>query len=445
MVSNDRIQIRISDDGLEAWAIVGKGPPLHRSALEDRLEAAGITTGIRIDGVAAVVRALTLESAMLEDRCVARGLPAQPGTPPVLQLNDPAGLIPGMLLEDGRIDFRERLLILPIAKGELMGRIIPAIEGKPGSDVQGEPIEPPALAELSIRHGEGISIGEDGILVATRSGARTFDPDGTLDVVAHYVHPGNVDLKSGNLHTKGSLEVLRDVTTGMSVRAESDIKIAGTVDGGRVYAGGSVEIINGIIGRESGAVHAGGDLTVGHALGARLHAQNRLVVSRSVSTSHLVAKEIKVIGKMLGNSVQAETRIVLEDAGSAAGGPCVLRAAYPLETDPHSLRPRQSQTDVPTKKMLRDVTSLRARKGRNGRKGRAARPSTKRQLEIDARREWRCRQRELQRTAVIEIRGTAHAGCRLDFGGAPLVLERDVRAKRFQVDPNTQKIITTEI
>ncbi len=229
------------------------------------------------------------------------------------------------------------------------------------------------------------------------------------------------------------------------MRAEIDIKIGGTVDGGRVCAAGSIEIVGGVIGRESGSVRAGGDLSLRHALGARLYAQGRLVVARSVSTSQLVAKEIEIGGKLLSESAQAETRIVLKDAGSPAGGPCVLRAAYPLSADEPIAHPQRLKADAPSKRAPRPVESLRERKRRCANKQRADRPPTAKQLEIEARRVWRCRQRELQSTAVIEIHGTAHAGCRLDFGVSPLVLEEDVKAQRFLVDPDTQKIIAVEI
>jgi uncharacterized protein (DUF342 family) len=105
---------------------------------------------------------------------------------------------------------------------------------------------------------DGIAIDEAGHLISTRTGARTISSDDKIDVVDHHIHPGSVDLSSGNLKTGGSLEVARDVTTGMSVWAASDLKIAGMIDGGRLYAGGSLEIVGGAIGREVGAVHAEG-------------------------------------------------------------------------------------------------------------------------------------------------------------------------------------------
>lgn len=92
-----------------------------------------------------------------------------------------------------------------------------------------------------------------------------------------------------------------------------------------MYAGGSLEITGGAIGRDTGAVHAEGNLSVRHALGMRIQCGGRLTVARSVSTSHLIASEIDIRGKILSDCAQAEKRIIVQEAGSKAGGPCIWR------------------------------------------------------------------------------------------------------------------------
>ncbi len=445
MGTEDRIRIRVTDDGLEAWIAVGEGPTATREALEKRLEAAGIRAGRDDEAIDGVARALELETAMLQERRVACGVAPQPGLPPVLRLHDPEGPVPGVLRDDGRLDFRERLLILPVAEGAVIGHIEPGRPGEPGWNVHGDPIDPPPLPELDVKHGEGISIDDDGILRAERKGARTIDPDGRIDVVNLHVHPGHVDLTSGNLRTDGSLEVARDVADGMSVHADVDIEIRGAVDGGSVVAGGSVEIGGGVFGRDSGRVRAGGDLRVRHALGATLQARGLLVVARSVSTSNLVAREIEIGGKMLSNLAQAERRIRVQDAGSPAGGPCTLRVAHPLAPNDPPSDSKEARPDLRTRGAARPVTHLRARKKRPSRDKFAGRIARRERIELLARQDFRRKQRELQQTAVIEIQGIAHAGCRLDFGVKPLVLDRDTRARVFRVDPETREIVGTEL
>jgi uncharacterized protein (DUF342 family) len=454
----ERVRIRVTDDRLEAWASIAEGPSADpdgdgngnpEGALRQALEQASIRAGLDEEAIAGLGRALTQPVATLHERVIARGRPPEPGIPPHLQLAEPSGLQPGGLRPDGSLDFRDRQLLLPVARGECIGEILPATPGKPGWDVHGDPIEPTPPGDGSIQTGEGISIDEAGRLVATRSGTRMITPDGTVDVVAYHVHAGHVDLKSGHLITAGSLEVKRDVMPGMRVEAEFDLEIRGTVDGACIRAGGSVEIGGGAIGRESGKVQAGGDLRVRHALGICLEARGRLSVTRSVSTSQLVAREIEIGGRMLSDWLQAESRVVLKDVGSPAGGPCLLRAACPLEPlgpAPPSGGATALRSSRPEAQRPRGA--LRDRKGRGITSGRRATPTgakTRADDEIETRRAWRRRQRELQRIATIEIHGTAHAGCRIDLGVTPLVLETDVSRRRFRVDLEHARIIEEEL
>ncbi|MCA9504929.1 MAG: DUF342 domain-containing protein [Myxococcales bacterium] len=456
MDARDRIQIRVSDDGLEAWLTIAPGDRGDAAAFRERLAELGVVAGLDEKTLDDAARAYASEAGMKQERRIAQGTPPTPADPPRLELQDPAGPIAGTRREDGSLDFRERQLILPVRRDDVLGRIVAATEGKPGLDVHGDPIEPEPPAELVVKHGEGVAIDDEGQLLAVRDGARTLGPDGTIDVVAHHVHPGHVDLKSGNLTTRGSLEIKRDVTANMHVRAGFDLRVGGTVDGARVEAGGSIEIGAGVIGREGGTVRAGGDLSVRHALGARLECGGLLRVTRSVSTSTLVAREIEVEGHLLGDAATAELRIVANEIGSKAGGPCVLRVAWPLENDAEGgAAPAGS---VPAPDHARSVTpvvaptaraarqgSLRARKGGPGRISRGARALAPRESELARRIAWRRRQRDLQADATIEVHGTAHAGCRLDFGIMPLVLERDQRARRWRLSPERDRILCEEL
>ena len=56
-------------------------------------------------------------------------------------------------------------------------------------------------------------------------------------------------------------------------------------------------------------------------------------------------------------------------------------------------------------------------------------------------RSFRKRERELQHEARIEIQGTAHPGCRIDFGGRPLILEQAVRARVYRFDCERDEIV----
>lgn len=441
MTPADRIQLRISDDRLEAWARITEGPAAEPDVFDAQLESASIRFGRLPEVCSQLALALGQSNDTGAERLIASGQPPEPGEPARLVLEPETGLAPGSQRIDGSLDFRERQLILPIAVKDPIGRILPSTPGKPGRDVCDDPIEPPPIAEFDPKLGDGIEELEDGRLISKRNGARTIQPDGSIDVVDLHVHAGNVDLSSGNLRSKGSLEISRDVADTMRVEADFDLRIGGAIDGASVYAGQSIEIKGGAIGRDSGHVRAGGDLSVRHALGIVLDSGGVLQVARSVSVSELKAREIDVGGALLSNIARAESRIAARTVGSPAGGPCTLRVAYPLAppTAVDSNRPRPIAGSSPRPR--RKSGALNARKGRRS-KSIGAGPAKK---EVETRSAWRERQRALQSKAVIEISGTAHAGIRVDFGVRPLLIETDRAAVRFRLDAETQEIVCEDL
>ncbi len=442
---NSRIRIRIEDDALAAHVAVGAGPALDRAALDAALAEAGIVAGLDESALALVSGALAVESAALDDYCVARGRAPEDALPDVLSLAEPIGPTAGSLREDATLDYRERRLIVPVTAGDLIGRIVPGEPGEPGFDVRGKSLPPNPAPPLAVVHGDGVVRDDSGSLRAARTGARTVDKSGTIDVVALHVHAAAVDLQSGNLETDGSLEIARDVTLGMYVRAGVDLAIKGIVEAARLEAGGSIEIAGGVIGGETGVVRAGGNLKLRHALSARLFAGGTIEVGRSVSTSELHAREISVGGALLGDRAFAESRITVRDAGSPAGGPCLLRAAHPFAHPGEESGPDLGARDR-ARALLRDGPDrLSARKARDTRKGRGERPHAASAPELGQQREFRKRQRALQADARIEIQGTAHAGCRIDFGSRPLVLESAVRATVFRFNLERDEIVAEEM
>lgn len=445
---DDRIEIRVSDDRLEAWARLLAGPPAAPEALEARLAAFGLVEGLDAAAIDGLAHALELEGESGEPRLIARGRAPEPGEPARLEIDPPAGPLPGAPREDGSLDYRERTLVLPVEPGDAIGRLHPARPGKPGRDVFGEPIPAPEPEPLTVRHGEGVEIDADGVLRATRVGARTIERDETIDVVECYVHPGPVDLASGGLDSRGSLAIGRDVASGFRVRAAHDVSVGGTVDGGRLRAGGSVEIRGGAIGHDEGRIEAAGDVRVRHVLSMPIVAGGTLHVQRSVSGGRLRARAIVVEGRMLGDEARAETTIAVRDAGSPAGGPCRLRAAAPLARRPASQSPSPSGRQR-SREPVRGGVHEAGRDhgdGRARRRGRAEKGGKlRRKQALFALLDWRRQQRALQAEASIEVSGVAHAGTRIDFGGRPLVLESNVRTTRFRFDVERDEIVMEEL
>ena len=278
-----------------------------------------------------------------------------------------------------------------------------------------------------------------GVLRAARTGARTVKKDGSLDVVALHVHPAAVDLRSGNLATEGSLRISGDVAEAMTVRAGVDLEIKGTVDAARIEAGGSIEIRGGVIGAGTGRVRARGNLKLGHAVKAQLVAGGTLSVLRECPRVRSQRAGDRDRGTDARRPRAGGDPHPRRDVGSPAGGPCTLRVAHPLDAFDAERDGAGDARERARAELRGSSERLSARKSRETGKRRGERPAIATVPQIVEKRGFRQREHELQREARIEIQGTAHPGCRIDFGGRPLVLEEAVRARVYRFDYRTRR------
>ena len=452
MDPQERLEIRTTEDELEAWISVAQGPEGDESMVALALEDAGICDGIDDAILRRVERAIERPTSGGTEWCIALGTPPKPPRPPHVVLEDPEAPIAGALREDGSMDFSERSWIVPIEPGQVIARLTPGTPGRPGTTVRGEEIDPPEPPEFELTLGDGVEWGENGEILATAAGARSWDPAGSIAVVDLHVHKGSVDAECGNLHTGADLQIERDVLAGMKVRAGGKIRVGGAVDGGCVEAARSVEIVGGAFGRERGMIRAGGNLRVRHTLGIEIFARGRIEVARSISTTKLHGREVEVNGRALSDRIDAEKRIRVNEAGSASGGPCVLRVGIPLEPENFDPALRPAKVGAPRAqkrgraKGRPDAGRAKGRRdrGARGKKTAAGGAQDHELTNVDIRIRWRQRQRELLTSARIEIGKLAHAGCRLHFGDVPLVLEQDVGPATYRLDDDLRTIIVDD-
>ncbi|MFZ5944859.1 MAG: flagellar assembly protein A [Bacillota bacterium] len=160
--------------------------------------------------------------------------------------------------KDESINYWERYSFPSVKEGEVLAVLYPPVPGTPGKKVTGETVLPRPLKEASLKVKEGVSISEDGRkAVALRAGRPVLEGyrEAYLKIVQLMVHPGDVDLKSGNLRYHGDLLILGNVSEGMKVAAHGNITVMGDIVGAVVQAGGRVVCRGKLIGTE---VRAGG-------------------------------------------------------------------------------------------------------------------------------------------------------------------------------------------
>jgi uncharacterized protein len=440
-VQTERVVVVVADDGMSACARIITGEVIGADDVDAALASAAVCFGIDADARAALVE--HLGDPMFADYQVdlARGVRPVTGEDAQFEPTFHVGIQPGHMESDGTIDFYDRELTKPAARQQLIGWLRPPTPGTDGRDVRDQVVAARAGQPQSLRLDSGVIADADGAVRATVDGVIVYVENTSLDVVSHFVHAGDVDLKSGSLETEGSLTIRGDVLGAFSVRAAGDIVVQGSVDGGTLIAEGNIHVRGDIRGGAEHAVSAQGGVTGRHAERATVTCGGAILL-QSATHCELSGQRVEVSHTIRGGRAAAATSVTASEAGAPRGSvSTTLAAAVVLDA---SLRDAK-RTFLAAKERRR--LERQAGKGLRGdgarsKGGKLSLSTAAQQREELERRVQIARTRaELLHTAFVQVRGTAYSGVMIALGEHRLVLDRDVSGVRFSFDPEPRTIV----
>ena len=215
---------------------------------------------------------------------------------------------PGFFAEDGSIDFKQLNLTPLLAEGALIGRKMPATEGRPGRNVAG--------VELPAKNGEEVvvDLGKNVRLVRKEGEPDAYhsEVEGELVVIERMeqltpmVHiemhqvmtvQGDVDYHTGNIDFPGSVHIEGSIQSGFEVKGEGNVVVGNSIEEGAVVvAGGNVAVKHGILGEKT-KVTAGGSVFAKFINEATVRAKVDMNISEYAFNGSLrVGEELKIWG-----------------------------------------------------------------------------------------------------------------------------------------------------
>ena len=432
------LSVVVSDDRLSATVSVQEGPAAGERELSAALSLAGVRFGIDPVAFSQLVRSLADPGFSITRQVVARGNAMEAGEDGRFESPFLEGIQPGRLRDDGTIDFHDRELLKPVAKGALIGRVEPARPGILGHFVDGSVEPPPPVKEALLELGSGVEQDTAGNVWATQAGVVVCKTPLSAAVVDSLVHEGPVDLRSGHLHMIGSLLVKGDVQSTFCAVASGDIEVQGNVDNGTIHAGGAVKIQRGIRGNAGTTVRAEGDLLAHHAEFATLYAGGLLRIGDSVH-SKLNAHNIEATGKIRGGEARAELGIVVREAGSPQGAQTDFVAGEPLELPIEGALRALEQAKV-VRGLRQAGGALRAAPSGPAKGGKLGRRQADLQAENLQRLAERARRRrELSEVAFIHL-GLAYPGVTVRIAEKKWFIDGELRCARFSLNRETRNL-----
>ncbi len=224
--------------------------------------------------------------------------------------------------EDGSVDYHNSLSLAMVANGQMFAKYHPPTMGEYGFTIYSEMINPIKGKDLKSLRGKGFRVEENTddtvSYIATMDGRIARDGDRII-IENVYIVKGNLDIKEGNVHFNGDVEVRGDVASGMSIETTGSIFVSGHVGACKLVAGKNVTIRHGLQGKDKSSITAGGDVACSFIERADIHAEGS-VYAESILQSDIVARNEVVVmerkGIIIGGSVTATLGIKAKNVGN---------------------------------------------------------------------------------------------------------------------------------
>lgn len=425
-------------------------PAIEAALVGEILRHQGIVFGIDDHAIRQSYFQLQDSGMAVQGRIIARGRAPVPGEDSWLRFEVEIGDIPGKILGDGSIDFRERRMFVPVKKGDLIAMKVPRTSGTPGRKVTGEETAAKEGRDIPVKVTEDVAFNEqDGTIRATASGVLTVVNGNAVRVSAKQQISGDVDFSTGNIRTQGNLEISGSICQGFIVSARGDVKIGGEVQSATVNCHGNVSVGGGVVGEDS-QIHAQGDVDLSYIEHGELISGGNIILKGNAYYCHIQAVG-NLCGpdsaRIIGGKVHLGGSLVIGRIGSAVADPVDIAVGVDQK------RYRRYQQLIEEHEKL--VKELQAMLLRYGHKGKGEDETAERSQEIFE------LEKELNTlnllagspedslgdrhyffsAAEIRVSGKIAAGTTLRIANETAVLRDDISHVRVCMDPATGGIL----
>ncbi len=323
VVISGGITLRIAEDFMSAFLI--KGPEFDANVSVSDIKAdlydKGIVTGVVDEGM--IQGFIGASGFKTKPFRVAKGIRPHGGEDAkVAYFFSTDYLKAGGMDENGTIDFRQRGEIPLVEKGTVLAEKTPRVKPSSGVNIYGEKILMPPVIDKALRFGKGAVLSEDSckILAAVR-GYPKFSLAGVIFVHEEYVTGSDVDFQTGHVEFDGKVNVTGCIKSGFKVRG-SDIT-AVEIDGGIVEADGDLRVAGGI---NEGKIYARGNVYAKFILSTEILCMGDVYVEKEIvdCTIHAGGACSIFQGKLIASKVSAKMGLMARDIGTEMGGPTII-------------------------------------------------------------------------------------------------------------------------
>ncbi len=463
-ISYDRMQAI-----LEIQPSIPEVPSLLGENLQEIIAEAGVTFGLDHESITQAQQLIDGEVFDFEKFTIAHGEYPGEGSDASIQYELEIGPLAGRPLEDGKIDFRDRRIMVSVLKDQHIATKIPAVAGSVGHNVIGEEIEPKTGKDIKVKvSGDAEFQPETNMVLTTKDGALTVVNKDTMKVSTKHIVSGDVDFKTGNVESGNCVKISGSVQPGFKVDVGGDLEIGGSVSGGSVTCAGNVVIKGGITGQNTN-ISSDGDVDIKFIERGTIESGGIVVVRKQSYYSDIsAASDIRCqkSSKIIGGVIMAGGNLTVGDVGAANCEPAILAAGidverYTLYNELQQQLLAKQEEIIQTMQLLgRGARSKKIRKMEEVEDDLKLKllklnliPGTELYSRVGkgANREQMDDEDPLYQTGIaiekirVEIYGTIFAGSKILIGNRSATLSKNVSKRRYRLSKNLKRIMAIPI
>ena len=258
----DNSYIRVSDDAMTVWLLLGQ-PPQNSAGYETK----NIMAYLKKEGILFGISEETINDILIRRRygieiVVAKGKPMVEGRDGYYEYKfSPESHRAPKVLPDGSVDYTSMHMLQNVRAGEVLAIYHHAVQGEDGRDVYGKLQKPAVAKEKPPMRGRNITNQEDNrdVYISTIDG-KVEVKDDRIDIQNTHEIQGDVDLIIGKIEFFGDIIINGNVEAGVTLRAGRNIVIRGTAEAVMMYAGGDIILERGVQGGQKGKLSARGNV-----------------------------------------------------------------------------------------------------------------------------------------------------------------------------------------
>lgn len=329
--------IKVTPDRMQALLSLRPAPPDRplpdRTTILQLLEEEGISFG-RLPNTVRQCLEKTGNEQRPQQAVIALGTLPIKGKDGWLRFEMEVGPLPGKVMGNGEIDFRERNMFVGVNKGQLIAVRIPPTAGIPGKDVYGTPVPQVPGKDITIKVSDDAAYDEvTGEIRAIRSGVLSMVSEGSVKVCSRQIIAQDVDYLTGNIISRDALEIKGSIKPKFKVNALGDVVVNGDIEKAQVRSDSNVVARAGLIG-DTAVIRARGDVDIKFVVHGTIFAGGSIILRQNANYCRMYSNgnlRCEPSSRIIASQLVAAGSITTGRVGSDMAEPTLLAAAVSPE------------------------------------------------------------------------------------------------------------------